>query len=94
MECSGEDGRIVLGQCAAGGATTDFYLSRLGVYHVRLARRNGEAEERARAAVYAAFAEDDWNSAAFREAMDAIDVIEEHLVRFWPAATDHPAGHQ
>jgi hypothetical protein len=92
MECLGEDGRIVLGQIAAGGAPTDFYLSRLGVYHVRLARRNGEAEERARAAVRAAFDEDDWDSTAFRDAMDAIHMIEEYLVRFWPASTDHQAG--
>jgi hypothetical protein len=68
MECLGEDGRIVLGQIASGGAPTDFYLSRLDVYHVRLARRNGGAEERARAAVRAAIDEDNWDSTAFSDA--------------------------
>jgi hypothetical protein len=55
MECLGEDGRISLNQITAGGASTGFSVSRPGIYHVHLARRNGDAEERARAAVRAAF---------------------------------------
>jgi hypothetical protein len=91
MECLGSDGSIGLNQITAGWATTQFSLSRPGVYQVRLARRNGDAEERARDAVRASFDEADWNEAAFRQAMDAIDTLEEYLVRFWPAPTDHQA---
>jgi len=72
--------------------TTGFSVRRPGIYRVRLARRNGDAEERARAAVRAAFDEHDWDGAAFRSAMDAIDVTEEYLVRFWPAAAGTQRG--
>ncbi|MBG0567352.1 hypothetical protein [Actinoplanes aureus] len=85
MDCFGNGGSIGLNQISAGWATTGFSLSHPGRYHVRLARRNGDAEKQARAAVYASFDEADWNGAAFRKAMDAVDVLEEYLIRFWPA---------
>ncbi|MEV6306944.1 hypothetical protein AB0M02_46630 [Actinoplanes sp. NPDC051861] len=91
MDCFGNGGTIGLNQISAGGADTGFSLSQPGRYHVRLARRNGEAFARARTAVFARFdpARREWD--ALEDALKAIDVREEYLVRFWRVA-DGPRG--
>ena len=69
------------------GDDSGFALSRPGLFHVRLACRNGAAAQQAYSDTRARFAEDDWNGPECAQALADVEVKEEYLVQFWPAVT-------